>query len=349
MSDELLMAVQIPRLRPGCHVLEPADDKLHLAFANHTVTFTTPVVTRIVRAFAKRMNDSLHVADLLAAVAGETGADDTVIRYVFEMLSASHCLYWSDAETSSHNGDDPLWRYYASIGEDPAAVTKRLTSVRPFVVTSDSGYAPLQDALTSAGINADLLPLPVGAATSEIALAKSRHDDGGGEVMACWNFAYRSDVARLVNETAMSGQPVLFGGCEGLLGRIGPYVVSKATACLECLNRRLLANGGAEEMSCFSAYRQSLDGTVVDSVPAHPAFVRAMAALFVLELSQIILNRPPQTLGAVVEYSAAGDSPVRRPLLKAPRCAACSNSRPPRFGWNVAFASPRVKDGASEL
>lgn len=348
MGDEAATTYEVPRLRPGCRLLDVSEDKLHLAFANHTVTFTTSVVTRIVRAYVTRMDESLATEELIAAVVADTASDEGVARYVLEMLSASHCLFWLDAQPVPDDADNPLWRYYASIGENPVAMTKRLASARVVVITSESGDLWLRDVLLSAGIDATVMSVPPGALASEIATAIARHTAGTFEVMACWNFPYRSRVAQFVNDAAISGQPVLFGGCEGLVGRIGPYVLSKTTACLQCLNSRLIANGGTEELSCFHAYQRSSTDTVSEAPTTHPAFMRAMAGLFAFELSQILLKRPPQTLGVVLEYSASGELAARRQLLRVPRCPACSSGKPPRLAWNTTFVSPRVKDGANE-
>jgi hypothetical protein len=69
-----------------------------------------------------------------------------------------------------------------------------------------------------------------------------------------------------------------------------------------------------------------------------------MSAFFVLELAQIVALKPPQTLGAFVEYPAAGGGAVRRSFLRAPRCSVCAQHRPPRFAWNATFGSPDVKN-----
>ena len=160
-----------------------------------------------------------------------------------------------------------------------------------------------------------------------------------------WDLAYRSPAARAVNEAGQMGFTVLFGACEGLVARIGPFVIPGVTPCLECLNARLLSHAGAEELSCFRAYRLRHCHVLEAGRPTHPIFRNAVAGFLALELSQIILNKPPQTLGGVVEFAMTEGTVSRRSVLKVPRCPACRVAKPPRNAWNASFPSPSVKGG----
>ncbi len=324
-------------------LLEVSRDKLHLSFANHTVTFTTPAVTRIVKELVRSIDQSANVADLIAGAAEQTGEDPGLAAYVFEMLQSTHCLYWPDTEVVQQ--PDALSDYFASTGEDPGPARMRLQAARPVILACEAGCRALEEALSDSAIHGRLIPVSPGTPVAQaVAEAQSRIDEQGPIVS--WGFAYRSAIAAALNEAAMLGVPALFGACEGLIGRIGPYVIPRSTACLVCFNSRLLSHAGSEELSCFTARRLHSDEIAGAAPPTHPAFLKAIAALFVLELTQILLKRPPRTLGGVLEHSLTEGSAVRRTVLKAPHCPACRRAVPPRFAWNATFTSPTVKENS---
>src|SRR5262249_36231294 len=148
-----------PRLRPGTELLTVSADKLHLTLSNHTVTFTTPPVTRAVRALVDAMDDGARrsMAEVVDRAAAEVGLDVALVRYVFEMLEGSNCLYWTDAQEPEPEGS--VWDYFASIGDRPSAVRRALARSRPLVVTAEPGAAAFVGALTSAGIESEVLTL----------------------------------------------------------------------------------------------------------------------------------------------------------------------------------------------
>src|SRR5437763_6333588 len=146
----------ILRLRPGLEVLEVSADKLHLAFANHTVTFTTPAVTGVVKALVRRISRDGGGEDLVTAVAQDTGQESGLVAYVLEMLQGAHCLHVSGQEPDDQ--DDALSEYFASIGENPSAIRKRLETVRPVNLVSESAGDVLSDALADSGMTGAIIP-----------------------------------------------------------------------------------------------------------------------------------------------------------------------------------------------
>ena len=348
MGDQIDQNHLRPQLRPGAEVLEVSEDKLHIAFSNHTVTFTTPVVTSGIKALIAAMDQNEDRDAMISRVASDRHLEPGFVSYLFEMLEASHCLYWSEAEDNGSNQADEVWDYFASTGESPAKVKQVLEATRPIILTSEAGRQPLVDALKGSGVIADVVPLPPSTPVSEIAAEMRRYFNGTGGLTVSWGFPYRSPTAQMINKTAMEGISVLFGACEGSVARIGPYVIPRSTPCLECLNTRLLSHSGAEELSCFNVYRLRHQHVVQPSKPTHPVFLRAVAGFLVLELTQILLRRPPATLGGVVEYGLSDGSVTRRSLLKVPRCVACRTAQPPRFAWNASFESPSVKGNTHE-
>jgi len=166
-------------------------------------------------------------------------------------------------------------------------------------------------------------------------------------VLGCWNMPYRSPFARQVNELALAGTvPVLFGSCEGVVGRVGPFVIPQNTACLECLNQRLLTHAGGPELRAYQQYRLHNDEVVPPAWPTHPLFVRAVANLFALELLEVAIGRPSVTSGGFVEYRVGDAAAERHPVVRVPGCSACRPQSPRRVAWDVRLSGPVVKDSA---
>src|SRR4029078_6930735 len=126
---------------------------------NHTVTFTTPDVTKGIKALLAAMDQDQDRDTMLARVASANRLETDFVTDLFEMLEASHCLYCSGSEPKVSSDTDDLWDYFASIGESPAKVKQALEATRPIILTSEVGHKPLLDALTASGVIADVVPL----------------------------------------------------------------------------------------------------------------------------------------------------------------------------------------------
>jgi len=141
--------------------------------------------------------------------------------------------------------------------------------------------------------------------------------------------------------------PVLFGSCEGVVGRVGPFVIPQNTACLECLNQRLLTHAGGPELRAYQQYRLHNDEVVPPVWPMHPLFVRAVAGLFAVELLEVAIGRPSVTSGGFVEYRIGDGAAERHSVVRVPGCNACRPQSPRRVAWDVRLPAPAVK-GAAE-
>ena len=261
----------------------------------------------------------------------------------WKMLIGTQCLYWSEGEAPVSS----LEEFWGLIGDDPAIARTLLSAVRPVVVATQRAAVMLEEALEAAGIAAAVTALAAGDSTDPIAAAVNAHEETPSLILA-WDLSYRSAAARAVNDLAMRGSAVLFGSCEGLVGRVGPYVLPGCTPCLACLNSRLLSNAAPEEAACATALRAHSAEQIGRPSPTHPVFLKSMTGLFVLEASEILMKRPARTLGGLLQYSLADGEVRRRTILRAPRCSACGIARRPRFAWSANLASPEVKAGSHE-
>lgn len=333
------------QLRPGAQVFVVSADEVQIAAVNHTTTFTSVPVVRLVVALCEALEGAPTRDELAARVAASLGEERALVEYVIALMTQTQCLVTRDAALPAL---DPRGEFYASIGIDPEATARLLAAARPLLVAPAASAPVMLAALTEVGVAAEVVAAAEGSSCGA-ALDDIRAAEGAarGPIVA-WDIPWRMPFARLLNDLAIErGRPILFGVCEGAVGRLGPYVLPRSTPCLECVQSRLLANAGENEARVAASYRARLADRVPGPLPAHPAFRRVIADLLAIELSQILLLRPPVTLGGYVEHTFAGALARRHPALKVPRCPACHPARPQRLAWDANFPAPLVKSGAA--
>lgn len=333
------------QLRPGAQVFVVSADELQIAAVNHSTTFTSVPVVRIVVALVEALAEAPTRAALAAGVAERLGDERALVEYVLELMMQTRCLVERGAGAAPL---DARGEFYAAVGLDPEATAQTLAAARPILVAPATSAPRMQAALTEVGVTAEVVAADEGAPCGPALDAARAALAGASGPLVAWDIPWRMPFARLLNELAIEhDRPILFGVCEGAIGRLGPYVLPRNSACLECLQSRLLANAGENELRVAASYRTRLGDRVPAPLPSHPAFRRAMADLLAIELAQILLLRPPMTLGGYVEYTFAGVGARRHPALKVPRCPACHPGRPQRLAWDANFPAPLVKSGGA--
>jgi len=330
------------RLRPGAAVYEISSDEVQISFPNYTVTFTSPVVTAGVLAILAAVGSGAERSEVVPPAAAAADLDPAVIEYLIESLLGSSCLALGRPEVTG-----PLHEFHAYVSDSPDDLADRLAAARCVLLQPAGDPGGLADALRGLDLRVDIVEAAPGAATAPIigALAEALESS---TVLGCWNLPYRSPFARQVNELALAGTvPVLFGSCEGVVGRVGPFVIPQNTACLECLNQRLLTHAGGPELRAYQQYRLHNDEVVPPVWPMHPLFVRAVAGLFAVELLEVAIGRPSVTSGGFVEYRIGDGAAERHSVVRVPGCNACRPQSPRRVAWDVRLPAPAVK-GAAE-
>jgi bacteriocin biosynthesis cyclodehydratase domain-containing protein len=332
------------RLRPGATILELSADELAIGFPNYTVTFTSPPVVRGIRALVEALDPPAAAGEAVRRAAAATGLEEPFLASVLELLRNEGCV----GQGSDHTGPGgDLAEFFAYLGDGSEEAMKTLAEAPILALSAARSSAELEAALSSAGLRAQVLPLAPGTSCGAGLEAADRILGERRSTLVVWGFPYRLPFARLVNDVAIRRRlPVLFGACEGVVGRVGPYVIPKNTACLECLNSRLLAHAGAPELRAFKQYRARFGDRIPDPWPTHPAFERTVASLLAVELSQIVLKRSPSTAGGILELSFADRSLRRHGVHKVPRCPSCQPGRPPRLAWDTRFSAPTIKSAS---
>jgi bacteriocin biosynthesis cyclodehydratase domain-containing protein len=330
------------RLRPGAAVYEISSDEVQISFPNYTVTFTSPVVTAAVLAILAAVGSGAERSAVVPGAVAESGLDSAVIEYLVESLLSSNCL-----ALGRHEVTGPLQEFHAYLADSADDVAERLAAARCVLLQPAGDPGGLAEALRGLDLPVDIVEAAPGAATAPImsALAEALES---ATVLGCWNVPYRSPFARQLNELTAAGTvPALFGSCEGVVGRVGPFVIPRNTACLECVNLRLLAHAGGPELHAYQQYRLRNEEVVPPAWPTHPLFVRAVAGLFGVELVEVAMKRPSATTGGFVEYRVGGAAAERHPVVRVPGCNTCRPQSPRRVAWDVRLPAPAVK-GAAE-
>jgi bacteriocin biosynthesis cyclodehydratase domain-containing protein len=331
------------RLRPGAAVYALSSDELQIAFPNYTATFTSPMVTRGVSAIVHAVDEGASRDAVVQSAAHATDLEEAFVDYLVDSLISSQCLVAGSADEPAGS----LYDFYAYLGADVVRLAESLREAHCGLVRLQGDGGCPEDALAEVGLDVTLVEAQPGKKSTRALSALTEIIDST-TLVGCWNVPYRSPFARLVNELAVERDvPVLYGVCEGVVGRIGPLVIPRNTACLECVTTRLLAHAGGPELRAYRAYRLRTAETVPDPFPAHPLFVRGMAGLYGVELLQAALRRPSATSGGFVEYHFGDFGAERHPALRLPGCPACRPQAPRRLAWDVRFPAPAVKETAT--
>jgi bacteriocin biosynthesis cyclodehydratase domain-containing protein len=328
-------------LRPGAAVYEISSDEIQISFPNYTVTFTSPVVTAGVLAILAAVGSGAERSAVVSGAAEATGTDPAVIEYLVDSLLNASCLALRRHETTG-----PLHEYHSYVSEAPDDLADRLAVARCVLLQPADDPGALADALQGLDLHVDIIEAAPGGPTAPIlnALAEALEH---ASVLGCWNVPYRSPFARQVNELVTAGAvPALFGSCEGVVGRVGPFVIPRNTACLECVNVRLLSHAGGQELRAYQQYRLRNEEVVPPVWPTHPSFVRGVAGMFGVELLEVAVGRPSVTTGGFVEYRVGGAAAERHPVVRIPGCSTCRPQSPRRVAWDVRLPAPPMKGSA---
>jgi len=327
-------------------VFEISAEELQVSLVNHTSTFTSPPVVQTVRALLDGLKKSSTRTLLIDHVANKIKRTPKFVAYVLDLLENTGCLYRDSESSSDQLHEGQLRDFFACIGSDPGINIELLSEATPVVVLPESEISNVSVVLENAGINGRLVGISAGTSCKEGLRSVRKTLDDGTTMLVSWNFAYRMPFSRLLNDLAIERDvPILFGVCEGVVGHLGPYVIPQNTACLECVVKRMIANAGGHENRVLATFRTRYQNTVPSSGPTHPLFREAIFRLLVIELSRILLQYPPITIGGVIEHTFGTESAHRHVVLKVPFCESCHPARPQRIPWDAHFSAPIVKSG----
>ena len=335
------------RLRPGATVLHLSADRLQVVLSNHTVTFKGMQVVTGVERLLTLLTEAKSSEELTNQAASGSSISSEFYNYLLELLRVNECLVSGSnpADFNSPNGHTkPSSLFHASLGRDCDTWYSRMASKKvllAYPTADDSARKQLE----SLKLELTCLPIDTKSSASK-ALSDIEANCDDVELLAVWGFPYRLPFLRLLNEKAVSRKlPLLAASCEGVVGKVGPYVIPNASPCIECLNKRVLANSSPDEWIAFVECTNSIGDAIPDPPPAHSVFQNAVASFFALEVERIAGRMAPTTIGAFWEMNYFDASSARRSILKVPGCDSCSTRKPERLAWNATYPALHGGEG----
>jgi bacteriocin biosynthesis cyclodehydratase domain-containing protein len=331
------------QLRPGAHVLEISADTLQIAFANYTVTLNSPPVVKAASSLLKTLRHATTRDSAVCSAASANQLTEPFVQYVLETLTRTRCLIeipdgWQDL-------NEPNDAFLGYISDQPALLRDDLAAARPLLIDFGDGSAAALELAVAGGLTgAAQFAVKPGTPCTEVLDGVAEALDEAS-MLIVWGLPYRLGLTASLNDLAIArDKSVLFGACEGLVGRVGPFVIPGNTACLECAVSRMLAHAGAPEQRAMPAYRARHRDVVPTPWPTSPVFEGAVLAQLVLEAVRIAGRLGVRTVGGILEYRFADGCAERHNVLRVPRCPACHPARPPRLPWDAIFPAPVVKN-----
>jgi bacteriocin biosynthesis cyclodehydratase domain-containing protein len=158
-------------------------------------------------------------------------------------------------------------------------------------------------------------------------------DFGGRRVMGRWN--------RLCLALDRHFLPVVL---QDLVGYVGPLVVPRETACLECYTARLASNSRGADVELPNE-QAAFDGQQVTGL--HPSMASVLGDIAVIELTRFYTRALPfWNVATVTEVNLLASRIESRKVLRVPRCPACSTltRRSPTSLMNDASRPGRLQE-----
>ncbi|MCT4626399.1 TOMM precursor leader peptide-binding protein [Halodesulfovibrio sp.] len=158
----------------------------------------------------------------------------------------------------------------------------------------------------------------------DLSLRHIEREDHPDYIVVCHE-NYRPDMLADINTFCLSsGVPYTWCSLDALCGTVGPTVLPHETACFECYTTRLNAN--ADYPDELQAYEQQLrtngNPTLFGYLPSHTQLIAGLVSLEVVK--DISGLTPPVTYNAQLELNLLTMEFALHPVLKLPRCSACS-------------------------
>lgn len=280
----------------------PLPDGLLLEHGRATVRFRGAAATRLLPLLVPLLDGRRTVPELVATVGA---AVEPAVNNALGLLARHGLLAEGPpVDTAASALDRTAVSLAQHAGEPPAAVRARLASARVLLEGDRELVGPLGRLLCRAG----LAPAIV-------------HEPGGAFVVTAVAAAGDPRLEARNDWALDEGAPWLpVGVFDGATALVGPLVLPGESACLRCLTlRRDAAAAGARELAAIRG---------VPSVAPLPPGVAALAVAVTLDRVVRWLGlRDPLLPGVAVAVEAAPELRLTpHPVLRVPRCTACSPS-----------------------
>jgi bacteriocin biosynthesis cyclodehydratase domain-containing protein len=326
------------RTVPGVHVATVSDGRMVIKRGVTEMLVSGAAATEIVRPLLEVLDGSRDRDEILGTFSDELAP---LAAQLIAALEARR-LVRNAEENASADEAGPLARLYDQIGTDAGAALSRLSAAHVVV---------LGDNLVSRTVVADLVDMGVanvramaypGLDTREGLPAVRSSGDAVGDLVVATSDLGCSDALLDVNrESVAAGRPFLPAWVVGSVGRIGPMVIPRETACLRCAS----VLGWHEDTSPLpdDATRANVPA------PAAPQAVRGrwpsahalVGHVTAAEAVKHLAGSPPSdVVGLAIRLDLRQFGGTVRRALKAPRCPDCSDVA--QHGVPAVLAGPQI-------
>lgn len=313
---------------------------VYIVGENHVSTFNGIPIARAIRVLFPLLEHEITRHELILSALKSSELTEQILEVAFDVLKNSSCLL-ERAKPSPHSDSvaDKLWKagILATCGLDKTKITVVCPSDSEEMVTRSLG---------ACGIECKVLSFDLGQQKQTVSLRINEYlQETPIHLALCWGFSLRSSVPRVINAASLTYNfSALYGYCNSILARVGPWVLPGDSSCVECLIARLMSNAGSDEVAATQLYGRATDSYLpAQSVP-HPAFEAIALAEFSLEASRIIWRLQPATLGAFWERSFLAGFGIKRTILRVPRCRCRGYFQPPKLPWDAILPQLSVLD-----
>jgi bacteriocin biosynthesis cyclodehydratase domain-containing protein len=165
--------------------------------------------------------------------------------------------------------------------------------------------------------------------------------------------AWLPSLVRAFNQACLAQEiPFLPVGFEDATGYIGPLVVPYETACLLCLEVRQRSRWTPADFRAIQQQHADAAGPVWDACRLSIPWVSTVAAIATSEIvSTLAQERQPASRGHMLCLNALHWQVQPAPVLKVPRCPACSRLQytPSPQPFALHYAKDKNDGSAAEL
>lgn len=311
-----------PRLPAWLVPIDLGDNRLQLRSPRSTLTLRAPELTETFALIQDHL-DGRHDVDHLRRQGGDRAG---YVKLLLKMLRAHGFLEEAAPAPELAAADvaryDRQLKVLGQLGADPLSLLVQLRTARVLVVGSRDLTSGLADALSACAVTAEQV--------SDVAPCDL--------LIGCFEGSGMGPARRINAECVDSGVRFLPMFVDGPTATLGPTVIPRQTACLECLEYRRASTQRVPDD--WVRYRRQVDSLPGRDTGLLGPLVRIAADQAALEVVRLLTGvAPPATVGTLFEWSL--DSPLteRQTVLKVPRCEVCSRRVPAPEAWDLSLAS----------
>ncbi|WP_431673927.1 TOMM precursor leader peptide-binding protein [Rhizobium leguminosarum] len=307
-------------------------DIAQLAFSNHSVTFNgMPIVTALESAI-DALRAPLSLSCFVKNMHERTGASEQLSEMLIDLLLNAKCILRRKGGVKTN----PSFADQLNLRSDH---TNEGSDTAPILFCPNDKKDFFSDLFSQCDVQGPIIGFEYGKQPRDVrSVVEQVISENVKQLVLVWGFPYRASLPRIVNELSLqNGFPVLYGTCDSAVGRVGPWVLPGSTSCLECLLSRFASNGGINEVVANKHYRIATERYLPLPALVHPAFGSMLASAFLQEATKVLKRIHPSTMGSLWEYDFLSPQPIKRTVLRAPRCQACKPSNAPRLPWNAVY------------